>query len=112
MRAVVVSALGLLRYLVARPGEVRFPCGPRGSIVIERRRGIARTADIEQQARDRTEVVGEQGAMRVVESQDALAHREVLGPLAELHLGARECVVAIDDRRVERRHQRRMEEVE
>ena len=50
--------------------------------------------------------------MLSVQPEDALAHRQVLVPAAELYPGAGEGVVPVHDRRVERRDERRVQEIE
>src|SRR3546814_6049696 len=69
-------------------------------------------ADIKQQSPNGAEIVRQQIAELLVQIKDARAHREKMLPAAQLHLPARQLVIAIDDRRVERRDQRGMQEVE
>ena len=58
------------------------------------------------------EVVREHVAVLVVESKNSLTHGEIVAPFSELHPRARESVVAGDDRGVEGRHVRGVQEVE
>src|SRR3546814_1931038 len=67
---------------------------------------------IKQQPPNGAEIVRQQIAELLVQIKDARAHREKMLPAAQLHLPARQLVIAIDDRRVERRDQRGMQEVE
>jgi hypothetical protein len=69
-------------------------------------------SDVEQQAGDRAEVVGELTLVRLVETKGPVAQREVLVPPPELDLRPGQRVVAAHDRSVERRHQRRVQEVQ
>src|SRR3546814_733099 len=75
-------------------------------------RRITPRADIKQQPPNGAEIVRQQIAELLVQIKDARAHREKMLPAAQLHLPARQLVIAIDDRRVERRDQRGMQEVE
>src|SRR5436305_326933 len=56
------------------------PVVGRRCVILQRWRGIAARANVEQQSADRAEIVGEQLAVTVVEVEDAGAHGEKMIP--------------------------------
>ncbi len=98
---------GLFAHLcqIAFPG--RDAVGP-----LEGRRRVTASSYVEHEACDRAQIVREEVPMLGVEPQDARPHRKIVGPATELHLGAGDGVVALDDRGVEGRRDRRVQEIQ
>src|SRR3546814_829470 len=82
-----------------------------GRITARRGRKPSRS-DIEQQPANGPQVVGEKITVAVVEIENARAHGEEMLPTAELHIGTRHRVVALDDCRIEGRHKSGMQKIE
>ena len=70
----------------ARFGQPRVPAAGGQTLVVQGRRGITAGAHVEQEARDRPEIVGQKIAVASVEGQNSLPHRKVVLPAPELDL--------------------------
>ena len=73
-------------------------------VVTEGRRGITAAPNVEEQAADGTEIIRKEPAVLGVDAEHSRAERQVFVPLPKLYFGARERVVTVHDRGVERRH--------